>query len=123
MVFVSEAFSQGTKTYIVIVNTPYTFPGNGSSCERAEWRKESSSTYATIATYPNQICQIEKGFREEFSCKENHLLLNSTKYADSGPYEFVCNEEEKALILDVLCKYSLYLIPIKELLESISIST
>lgn len=123
MFFVSDAFSQGTKTYIVPVNTPYTFPGNGSSCERAEWRKESSPTDATIATNQNKICLIEKGFQEEFSCKENHLLLNSAKYTDKGTYEFVCNEEEKTLILDVLCKYSLYLIPIKELLESISIST
>ncbi|XP_067256575.1 uncharacterized protein [Chanodichthys erythropterus] len=97
-----DAFSQGTKTYFAIVNAPYTFPGNGSSCERAEWRKESSPTDATIATNQNQICQIEKGFREEFSCKENHLLLNSAKYTDKGTYEFVCNEEEKALKLDVL---------------------
>lgn len=122
MFVVSEAFSQGIKTYVAIVNTPYTFPGIGSSCERAEWRK-SSPTDATIATYKNKRCLIEKGFREEFSCKENHVLLNSAKYTDSGPYEFVCNGDKKALILDVLCKYSLYLIPIKELHESISIGT
>ncbi|ROK87122.1 hypothetical protein DPX16_10262 [Anabarilius grahami] len=99
-----KAFSQGIKTYFAIVNTPYTFPGNGSSCERAEWRKKSSPTDATIATYQNKICLIEKGFRGEFSCnvKENHLLLNSAKYTDSGPYEFVCNGKKKALILDVL---------------------
>ncbi|XP_048008515.1 uncharacterized protein LOC125243156 isoform X2 [Megalobrama amblycephala] len=96
-----DAFSRGIKTYFAIVNTPYTFPGNGSSCDRAEWRK-SSPTDTTIATYQNKICRIEKDFREEFSCKEKHLLLNSAKYADSGPYEFVCNGDKKPLILDVL---------------------
>ncbi|XP_051721787.1 uncharacterized protein LOC127497396 isoform X2 [Ctenopharyngodon idella] len=111
MIFVVNlyAFSQGIKTDFVLVNTPpYTFLGNGSSCERAEWRK-SFPTDATIATYQNKICQIEKGFHEEYICKENHLLLNSPKYTDSGPYEFFCNGVKKALKLDVLYAVKVYM--------------
>lgn len=112
MFFVSEAISQGIKSDFVLLNTPYAFPGNASICARAEWSK-SSPTEAIIATYQNQKVWIEKGFKEEFTCKENHLLLNSAKFTDRGRYEFVCNGDKDSLKLDVLCKYSLYLIPIK----------
>lgn len=116
MFFVSEAISQGFKSDFVLVKTAYTFPGNASICATAEWSK-SSPTEAIIATCQNQIFWIEKGFQKEFKWKEKHLLLNSAKFTDRGRYEIVCNGVKYSLKLDVLCKYALYLIPIK--LESI----
>ncbi|KAK7147879.1 hypothetical protein R3I94_010416 [Phoxinus phoxinus] len=96
----NEAFSQAVKSDFVLLKAPYTFPGNASLCETAEWRKSFPIVF--IAKYQNPIFRIEEGFREEFTWKENHLLLNSAKYTDRGRYEFVCNGVEKSLKLDVL---------------------
>ncbi|XP_039537245.1 uncharacterized protein LOC120485506 isoform X2 [Pimephales promelas] len=101
LVYQLNAFSQRIPSDFVLLKTPYTFPDNPSSCERAQWRK-SSPTEATIATYQNQTWRIEEGFREEFTWKENHLLLNSAKYTDQGYYEFDCNGVKISRILDVL---------------------
>lgn len=95
------AFFKGIKSDSVLLKTPYTFPGNASICERAEWSK-SLPTKAAIATYQNQIFRIEEGFRGEFTWKGNHLLLNSAKYTDQGLYVFVCNRVKNPLKLDVL---------------------
>ncbi|XP_067305366.1 uncharacterized protein [Pseudorasbora parva] len=99
LVSLVEASSHGIKSDFVLVKTQYTFPGNASSCERAEWRK-ISPTYATIATYQNQKCTTKKVVN--FTCKENHLVLNSAKKTDLGIYEFICDGDKKTLRLDVL---------------------
>ncbi|KAK7157250.1 hypothetical protein R3I93_008657 [Phoxinus phoxinus] len=97
VIFMVEAFSQAVIYDFILLEAPYTFPGNASLCETAEWRK-SFPTKATIATYQNQIFWTE----EEFTWKENHLLLNSARYTDQGRYVFVCKGDEKTLKLDVL---------------------
>ncbi|XP_077063223.1 uncharacterized protein LOC143715375 [Siphateles boraxobius] len=96
----NEAF-KGIKSDFVLLKTQYTFPGNASICKRAEWSK-SFPTGATIATYQNQTFRIGEDFREEFTWKENHPLLNSAKFTDSGQYVFVCDGDKNPFILDVL---------------------
>ncbi|XP_016342354.1 uncharacterized protein LOC107688999 isoform X2 [Sinocyclocheilus anshuiensis] len=100
-VFYEATFCQNIPSGFTLINRPYTFPGNASGCEHTEWRKRPP-TDATIATYRNHKCMTEKGFEEEFTCKDHHLLLKSAKYTDQGPYEFICNGVKTSVQLDVL---------------------
>ncbi len=101
----------------MLLNQAYTFPGNASGCHHAEWRKRPPID-TTITTYKNHVCTTGKGFKEDLICKDKHLLLKSAKYTDQGPYEFLCDGDNTAVNLDVLCKSLLYLIqtlPVKSL--------
>ncbi|XP_058602553.1 uncharacterized protein LOC131521636 [Onychostoma macrolepis] len=95
------AFCQSIPSGFVLLNQAYTFPGNASGCHHAEWRKRPP-TDTTIATYKNHAFTTEKGFQEEFTCKDNQLLLKSAKYMDQGPYEFICDGDKTPVNLDVL---------------------
>lgn len=99
--FYKGAFCQSIRSGFVLLNQPYTFPGNASGCHHAEWRKRPPKDI-TITTYKNHMCTTEEGFEEEFTCKDNHLLLKSAKYTDQGPYEFICDGVKTSVILDVL---------------------
>lgn len=101
VVLYEGAFCQSIQSGFVLLNQPYTFPGNASGCHHAEWRK-IPPTDTTIATYKNHVCTTGKGFEEEFTCEDNHLLLISSQYTDQGPYEFICNGVKTSVILDVL---------------------
>ncbi|XP_073703237.1 uncharacterized protein [Garra rufa] len=98
---VNGTFCQSIPSGFTLLNQSYTFPGNASACPHAEWKKKLS-TDATIATYKNRTCLPEKGFEEEFRCKDNHLLLKSANYSDQGCYEFICDGVKTQNKLDVL---------------------
>ncbi|XP_016342575.1 uncharacterized protein LOC107689167 isoform X1 [Sinocyclocheilus anshuiensis] len=101
VVLYEGAFCHSIRTDFVLLNQPYTFPGNASGCHHAEWRKRPPID-TTIATYKNHACTTDRIFEEEFTCKDNHLLLKSSKYTDQGPYEFICNGVQTLIHLDVL---------------------
>ncbi|KAK2903508.1 hypothetical protein Q8A67_008221 [Cirrhinus molitorella] len=84
-----------------LLNQPFTFPGNASDCNHAEWRKILPKD-ATIATCKKRMCMPEKGFEDEFRCEDNHLLLKSANYNDKGSYEFICDGDKTQIKLDVL---------------------
>lgn len=96
-----KAFCKNIPSGFTLINRPYTFPVNASGCHHAEWRKRPP-TDATIATYKNHKCMTEKGFEEEFTCIDHHLLLKAAKYTDQGPYEFICKGAQTSIQLDVL---------------------
>ncbi|XP_059424621.1 uncharacterized protein LOC132158993 [Carassius carassius] len=98
VVLYEGAFCQSIRSGFVLLNQPYTFPGNASGCHHAEWRKIPDTT---IATYKNHVCMTANGLEEEFTCEHNHLLLISSQYTDQGPYEFICDGVKTSLILDV----------------------
>lgn len=101
VVLYEGVFCQSIRSDYVLLNQPYTFPGNASGCHHAEWRKRPPID-TTIATYENHACMTERGFQEEFTCKDIHLLLNSAKYTDQGPYQFICDGDKTPVNLDVL---------------------
>ncbi|XP_059363267.1 uncharacterized protein LOC132102687 isoform X2 [Carassius carassius] len=96
-----KAVCENIPSGFTLINRPYTFPGNASGCHHAEWRKRPPVD-ATIATYTDNKCMTEEGFEEEFTCKEQHLLLKAAKYTDQGHYEFICNRATTPTQLDVL---------------------
>lgn len=96
-----KAVCENIPSGFTLINRPYTFPGNASGCHHAEWRKRPPAD-ATIATYTHHTCTTEEGFEEEFTCKDQHLLLRAARYTDQGRYEFICNTATTATQLDVL---------------------
>ncbi|XP_026084630.1 uncharacterized protein LOC113060049 isoform X2 [Carassius auratus] len=96
-----KAVCENIPSGFTLINRAYTFPGNASGCHHAEWRK-SPPADATIATYTDHTCTTEEGFEEEFTCKDQHLLLRAARYTDQGRYEFICNTATTATQLDVL---------------------
>lgn len=99
--FYKGAFCQSIRSGFVLINQAYTFPGNASGCHHAEWRKRSP-TDTTIATYKTHVCTTGNIFEEDFTCKDNQLLLKSANYTDQGPYEFICDGDKTPVNLDVL---------------------